>query len=397
MPVYAEKCEINGKKKWFIRTYVTDSFGNRTQITRRSKQWIGREGYFLAQQEELRLKGADVVESPTVVKHNNPTITISKLQELYLEFLDGKIDDDTLRAKRIKLNHFCKKDSSSQVHTFPNTDIKKFDKHKYLTWQKEMKAKTYFLGKKEKSYSIKHLNSIHNEVCRMIDFAITEKYCEINFARQCGKIGTPKEVRLSNINKSYETINYNEFKALSEASKDNLKYNTLFELTFFRGPRIGEVRAFKVKDFNLEKKQLMVNHTVSKRNQLKPPKTASSKAPIDLNDNLCNKIVLLIEDLKKQDGFNDEWYIFGGEKPRSEHAIAHARDKYFALAGINKHIRIHDFRHSCATWLFSIGMPITFISKMLRHANINETMKTYTHLFNEDYMNNLNKLNEYSI
>ena len=117
-----------------------------------------------------------------------------------------------------------------------------------------MKAKTYFLGKKEKSYSIKHLNSIHNEVCRMIDFAITENYCEINFARQCVKSGTPKEVRLSNINKSYETINYNEFKVLSEASKDNLKYNTLFELTFFRGPRIGVVRAFKVKDFNLEKK-----------------------------------------------------------------------------------------------------------------------------------------------
>jgi integrase len=33
------------------------------------------------------------------------------------------------------------------------------------------------------------------------------------------------------------------------------------------------------------------------------------------------------------------------------------------------------FRHSCATWLFSVKIPITVISKVLRHANVNETMK----------------------
>ena len=31
----------------------------------------------------------------------------------------------------------------------------------------------------------------------------------------------------------------------------------------------------------------------------------------------------------------------------------------------------------------------------LRDVNINETMKTYTHLFNDDYVNNLNKVELY--
>lgn len=58
-----------------------------------------------------------------------------------------------------------------------------------------------------------------------------------------------------------------------------------------------------------------------------------------------------------------------------------------------KQIRIHDFRHSCATWLYSIGTPITVISKIMRHANTNETLKTYTHLVEDDYQNQLKKLN----
>lgn len=56
MPVYEEKEKINGQKRYFIRTYVTDEFGKRKQITRHNKNWIGRDGYWLAYQEESELK-----------------------------------------------------------------------------------------------------------------------------------------------------------------------------------------------------------------------------------------------------------------------------------------------------------------------------------------------------
>jgi integrase len=53
--------------------------------------------------------------------------------------------------------------------------------------------------------------------------------------------------------------------------------------------------------------------------------------------------------------------------------------KYVEKAGV-KPIRIHDLRHSFATNLINSGANIVAVSKYLGHANINQTLKTYTHL-----------------
>ena len=79
MPVYEEKEKVNGQKRYYIRTYVTDEFGKRKQITRHNKTWIGRDGYWLAYQEESMLK------SKKINKHENIT-----LKELYNEYLNHK-------------------------------------------------------------------------------------------------------------------------------------------------------------------------------------------------------------------------------------------------------------------------------------------------------------------
>lgn len=401
MPVYTEtiidkktgkKVDkiIDGKKQYFIRTYIVDENGNRKQITRHNKNWIGRNGYWLAQQEENRLKSNIVIRSDIPKKRN---ITLGQLKSEYLEHLKGRIDNDTLSRKKDKLNHFCEKDKTKQILTYPNKNIRLFDKNAYQIWQNQMKNKYYFNGSKKKKYSIKYLNSIHNEICRMIDYAVIEGFCNVNFARQTGKIGTPKEVRLSNRNKCYEIINYEEYISLLKASEGNLKYNTYFDLSFSRGPRIGEIRAFQLKDYNPQKKQLMVNHTMSKKNELKEPKTAASKAPIDLDDSVNEKIAKLVQYWKQFDRCNENWFIFNGPTPISSNALEHAKEKYFKLANINKHIRPHDFRHSCATWLFSIDTNVAVISQILRHANINETLKTYTHLLKENYNDEMKKIN----
>ena len=62
-----------------------------------------------------------------------------------------------------------------------------------------------------------------------------------------------------------------------------------------------------------------------------------------------------------------------------------------------KQIRLHDFRHSCASLLVNNQAPITVVSSFMGHSNTTETLKTYSHLFkgklNEtmDIINNLNK------
>lgn len=80
--------------------------------------------------------------------------------------------------------------------------------------------------------------------------------------------------------------------------------------------------------------------------------------------------------------------------PISSNALENAKNRHFEKAGLKKHIRLHDFRHSCATWLYSTNTPVAVISKILRHANIGEAMKTHTHLFNKDYNEELSRIND---
>ena len=400
MPIYVEKIKdkttgkiiekkVDGKKQYYIRTYIEDEFGNRKQITRHNKKWLGRTGYDLAHQEEGRLKNQVLIE-----EEKNKHITLHELKELYLKNCLNNVDPDTIKAKNTKLSHFCDIDDTHQVKTFPNKTLSTVTKDLYIEWKNQMRKKTYKRrNNKTFYYSLQRLNEIHNEIVSMFDFAILNGYTTKNVPKQVGKFGTSKEIKLSQHKKEYQTITYEEYSRLMRVTKDNLKYNTIFDLMFSRGPRIGEIRAFKIKDYNYEKKQLMVNHTLSKKNELKEPKTASSKNTVDLDDKLNEKIHQLVKMAKENNDFNEEWFLFGNKNiPISSNAVNYSKTKYFKLANINKNIRLHDFRHSCATWLFSIGIPITVISRILRHQDISTTMKTYTHLLENDYQNALLKL-----
>ncbi len=44
-------------------------------------------------------------------------------------------------------------------------------------------------------------------------------------------------------------------------------------------------------------------------------------------------------------------------------------------------IRVHDFRHSCASLLVNSGANITLVAKYLGHTKIEETLNTYSHMY----------------
>ncbi len=82
---------------------------------------------------------------------------------------------------------------------------------------------------------------------------------------------------------------------------------------------------------------------------------------------------------KKQYGFSEKWYVFGDKEPLSPNILRYNKNKYTQLAGV-KQIRIHDFRHSCASVLINNGASIMVVAKFLGHAKIDETLNTYSHL-----------------
>lgn len=90
---------------------------------------------------------------------------------------------------------------------------------------------------------------------------------------------------------------------------------------------------------------------------------------------------MLKKEISKEHGFNDNYFVIGDAFPIGSNTITSRKNRNCKLAGVPQ-IRIHDFRHSCASLLINNGANVTIVEKYLGHTKIEETLNTYTHLFN---------------
>lgn len=68
--------------------------------------------------------------------------------------------------------------------------------------------------------------------------------------------------------------------------------------------------------------------------------------------------------------------------------------KTFLESNNMRSIRLHDLRHTCATYLLSIGTPIATVSRKLGHSDIYTTYNTYTHSLDKNDKEAVEKLAE---
>ena len=97
--------------------------------------------------------------------------------------------------------------------------------------------------------------------------------------------------------------------------------------------------------------------------------------------------------LKAMKKASDTDFIFGnGVVPISTTTLDRKRNCYCEAAGV-KRIRIHDFRHSHASYLISINTDLATIAKRLGDT-IEVVLNTYAHLFPSNQVVLVGKLNE---
>lgn len=111
-------------------------------------------------------------------------------------------------------------------------------------------------------------------------------------------------------------------------------------------------------------------------------KTRDSRRIVPTTKILLNDIKMLYkQDKKEYYGFNDDSFVVSDTKPIADSNIYLRRTKLATLDGL-KVIRIHDFRHSCASLLVNKGANVQVVTKYLGHTKFEGTLNTYTHLFN---------------
>lgn len=243
------------------------------------------------------------------------------------------------------------------------------------------------LSIKVEDLKIKHYQQIKDNLAQT-DLSISYKNKIITILKSISKyISLHYEVadsargitrfRSYEVRKEMQTWTPHEFYLFQE-HVDREIYKDLFHTLYFSGARIGEIRALYKDD--------LVNSTISitksirhKKDGVTTPKNSYSIRKVSL-DSVTSEILTKYASMKGQ-------FLFGNEKPLSESSVGRVFRHFQKIAQKNhpelKQLRLHDLRHSHATVLINKGANIVAVSRRLGHANVEITLKTYTHLFKE--------------
>lgn len=162
------------------------------------------------------------------------------------------------------------------------------------------------------------------------------------------------------------------------------EYRLFLALLALTGRRVGEILALRWCDFNAQKFELKINHTIFKGN-LKQAKTKASRGVVKL----APAVAAMLVDTREVSGFQGETdFIFcrPDGSPLSYSGLRHRLKKAMARAGIkgrNADYCFHVFRHSAGSVVWSKTRDLKLVQDMLGHANSNTTANIYLHLKEE--------------
>lgn len=229
----------------------------------------------------------------------------------------------------------------------------------------------------------------HSLLCVMLNTAV--KWDFLNF-NPCLKLTKPPTVTKTEM-KFYDEEEIKQlFKSLEYES---LTFKTIIYMLVLNGMRRGEALGLMWDNIDFENKTITIrNNLLNVRGKgvfLDTPKTVKSKRTISAPD----KCFELLSKLKEYQQYQKEicrdvdWvdtdYVFKSENGNYYNPDRLSRNW---VAFIEKHhlkkVRLHDLRHTCATYLLSHNTPIATVSKKLGHSNIYTTLDTYTHSVDSD-------------
>lgn len=358
MPIYKSNAPTKDGRIYYFTVSYTDNTGKHTQY--KSKKYLTKkecqkaEAQFLANIGEY--KGG-----------NSTTFKDVGLEMLAAEQLQLK--PKSYRSLETKVNHV--------INLIGNLKIDKLTTQQYQKFITDVRA----LG-----FSVEYLNDILATAKRIVSYSA--KMHNVNSA-------VPYQFsNIKDVNKKPKEFNIytlEQYKTFSSVITDPV-FKTLFDVLFYCGLRKGEACALTWADFKPSTRQLSINKSVNTSDKIKvatTPKTLSSNRVLPISQDLSTHLCELKEYYSKADGFNDSWFIFGGYTAIPNNTLQKRKKHYYELAkAIDpslQEIRIHDFRHSCASFLINdIKAPITSVSRYLGHENPQITLSVYSHFYEKD-------------
>ena len=302
-------------------------------------------------------------------------------KELYTKYYE--VQKDVVRWSTLKTY----RDRIKYIGMFDKVKLKDMDATHYQKWRVEM-------------MKVDISNSYKNEIQKFLKIVIN--WATKTYGFNMSKFYSRMEsfTSASDLKKEMDFYTLEEFNQFISSSP-NLQIRCMYETLYYCGLRRGEARGLQWKDINWTDKRISITKQAVTHGsescsnyELTKPKTEKSNRVLPIADILFEDLKKLYEEQKQYAEFNDEWFIFGNYIPITFYQMRHKNVEIAKSANI-KRIRLHDFRHSCASLLINNNANIAVVSQFLGHSSIEETLDTYTHMFKDklyDAVNTINKL-----
>jgi integrase len=246
-------------------------------------------------------------------------------------------------------------------------------------------------------------SSIHT-IYEILDLALKEAVeHEILERSPCYKIALPRIEE-----REMSVLDASQAKAfLAHLAKEGHTHEALFKLLLYTGMRLGEARALRWTDINLERMEVEIQRTLCYVRHEgyfeNEPKTKNSRRTLILANVVVealkehHKRQLLHITRRYKDGasWEDKNLVFPGPSGnyRAESGIEQSLTRLLERAGLPR-IRVHDLRHTAATLALKSGINIKSVSLMLGHSDIQITMRRYIHILPDMRQEDIEKLSK---
>lgn len=363
MAVYKSKKHTKDGRQYFFRIKYKDIFGEHHDYT--SPKYKNKKE---ADEEEAKYR-IKIAEKKTFTERYT-------LEQIYYEYIINK--------KNIVKKQTIKREENLYEYLKPlaKYKINSIDINIYRKWYNEIER-------------LPLSSSYKNKILDLLKRLISYSDYYYNTGNSLNKF-INKFKNVGAIKKEMDFFTYDEYLKYDSAIDDHM-WHTFFEVLYFLGIRQGECTALTWKDIDLNKGTISISKTLTTKIKgekwtISSPKTTNSIRVLPVPKVVLNDLKILNKNVQKYIDYSDEWFVFGNTRPLPENTIQTRKNKYCRLAGV-KQIRIHDFRHSCASLLINKGASIALVSKYLGHSNISITLNTYTHMYKSELEEMTNILN----
>ena len=222
-----------------------------------------------------------------------------------------------------------------------------------------------------------YIRSVHQILQQVFDLAVKLGMLSSNVAKTVG-----------NVKKDRPKVDFwtvEEFQLfISTFDKSNiyeLLYFTTFWFFFMTGVRTSELQAIEWSKIDFEKGTALINCSMYYKSQkewyLTDTKSISGVRLLYLDDDTLEHLKYW---KKAQSQIGECKFVFSiADSPLVKSTLKRVLKSHSDYAKI-KSIRIHDLRHSHASFMLSLGMNDLEMQNRLGHADIKTTLGTYSHL-----------------